>query len=108
MTITEIQNALRSAVREAAHSQFNIDLEQIASEIPPKTELGDLAFPAPFELAKLLKQTTGEKQNPRAIAEKIKPRLEEFDYVERVEIAGPGYLNIFYNRSAFLAGNIVA
>jgi arginyl-tRNA synthetase len=48
MTITEIQNALRTAVREAARSKFNVELEQIASEIPPKTEFGDLAFPAPF------------------------------------------------------------
>jgi len=108
MTITEIQNALRKAVSSIALSTFNIDLEQIASEIPPKTELGDLAFPAPFELAKLLKQSTGEKQNPRSIAEQFKPELENFDFVERVEIAGPGYLNIFYNRSAFLADNVAA
>jgi arginyl-tRNA synthetase len=70
--------------------------------------LGDLAFPAPFELAKLLKQSTGEKQNPRAIAEQLKPEIEKFDFVERVEIAGPGYLNVFYDRSAFLAENIGA
>ena len=108
MTISEIQSALRNAVREAAQSEFNIHLEQIASEVPPKTELGDLAFPAPFELAKLLKQSTGEKQNPRVIAEQIKPKLEEFEFVDRVEIAGPGYLNIFYDRSAFLADNLVA
>jgi arginyl-tRNA synthetase len=108
MTITEIQIALRNALREAARNQFNIELEQIASEIPPKTELGDLAFPAPFELAKLLKQATGEKQNPRAIAERLKPEIEKFEFVERVEIAGPGYLNIFYSRPAFLADNIAA
>jgi len=108
MTITEIHSALRDALRDAARSQFNIELEQVASEIPPKTELGDLAFPAPFELAKLLKQSTGEKQNPRAIAEQLKPEIEKFHFVERVEIAGPGYLNVFYDRSAFLAENIGA
>jgi len=108
MNITEIQSALRDALREAARSQFNIDLEQIASETPPKTEFGDLAFPAPFELAKLIKQTTGEKQNPRAIAEQLRSEIEKFDFVERIEIAGPGYLNIFYDRSAFLAENIGA
>ena len=108
MNITEIQSALRDALREAVRSQFNIELDQIASEIPPKTEFGDLAFPAPFELAKLIKQTTGEKQNPRAIAEQLRSEIEKFDFVERIEIAGPGYLNIFYDRSAFLAENVGA
>jgi len=108
MNITEIQSALRDALREAVRSQFNIELDQIASEIPPKTEFGDLAFPAPFELAKLIKQTTGEKQNPRAIAEQLRSEIEKFDFVARIEIAGPGYLNIFYDRSAFLAENVGA
>ena len=26
----------------------------------------------------------------------------EFDFVDRVEIAGPGYLNVFYDRAGFL------
>ena len=106
MTITEIQKALREKLRDAARSKFNIDLEQIASEIPPRTELGDLAFPAAFELAKLIKQSTGEKQNPRTIAEELKSELEQFDFVDRIEIAGPGYLNVFYRRSKFLSDNL--
>lgn len=108
MTVTEIQNALREKLREAARAKFNIELEQVASEIPPKTELGDLAFPAAFELAKLIKQATGEKQNPRAIAEQLKSELEQFDFVDRIEIAGPGYLNVFYRRSKFLSDNLTA
>jgi len=103
MTITEIHNILREKVSTAAKAKFDVDLEQIASEIPPKTELGDLAFPVAFELAKLIKQSTGEKQNPRAIAETLKNELESFDFVERIEIAGPGYLNIYFNRAAFLS-----
>jgi arginyl-tRNA synthetase len=103
MTIVELQNSLREKVREAAAEKFGIDLDQIASEIPPKTELGDLAFPVAFELAKLIKGTTGEKQNPRAIAEELKAALERTDLVDRVEIAGPGYLNVFYDRTLFLA-----
>ena len=92
MTVSEIQNALRAKVREAAKAHFDIDLPQVASEIPPKTELGDLAFPVAFELAKLIKQATGEKQNPRAIAEQLKGELEQFEFVDRIEIAGPGYM----------------
>ena len=106
MTITEIQNALREKVRESAKEKFNVDLDQIAMENPPKVELGDLAFPAAFELAKSIKIATGEKQNPRTIAEQLKSDLQGFDFVDRIEIAGPGYLNVFYNRAKFFWDNL--
>lgn len=108
MNIVKLQETLRETVKEEAVKLFGVNLENFVTEIPPKTELGDLAFPAAFELAKQIKQQTGEKQNPRAIAEQLKTALEKFDFVEKIEIAGPGYLNIFYNRSAFLAENLEA
>lgn len=108
MTITEIEEVLRTAIKDAAKSEFGVDVEQVAAETPPKTELGDLAFPVAFELAKLIKQQTGEKQNPRAIAETLKAKIEAFDFVGRVEIAGPGYLNVFFDRAKFLIENAAA
>lgn len=108
MNIVQLQNALRETVKQTATEIFGVTLEQTPTEIPPKTELGDLAFPVAFELAKQIKQQTGEKQNPRAIAEQLKNALEKNESVERVEIAGPGYLNVFYNRAAFLAENLEA
>ena len=105
MTIFELQETLRQKVRETAQSAFDIDLGQVVSEVPPKIELGDAAFPVAFELAKLIKQQTGEKKNPREIAETFKAELEKFDFVDHIEIAGPGYLNVFYDRSKFICEN---
>src|SRR5687768_18078841 len=95
MTLTELQSILRDKVREAAHARFHITLEQVVAEVPPKTELGDLAFPVAFELAKQIKQATGEKQNPRNIAEILKAELESVDFVDRAEVAGPEYPTVF-------------
>lgn len=81
---------------------FGIVLEQVSAEVPPRTELGDLAFPVAFELAKSIKQTTGEKRQPRMIAEQLKSALEATAGVARVEVAGAGYLNVFYDRAVFL------
>lgn len=106
MSLLLLQNELRTKVVEIAKETFNIELNQIAAEVPPKTELGDLAFPVAFELAKQIKLQTGEKQNPRNIAEQLKNALETFDFVEKVEIAGPGYLNVFYNRAKFVIENL--
>lgn len=105
MNLIELQNGLREKVIETAKQQFSVELEQVAAEMPPKTELGDLAFPVAFELAKRIKQSTGEKKNPREIAEKLKAALEENEAVALVEVAGAGYLNVFYNRAKFLAEN---
>lgn len=106
MLLTELQSTLRDKVRETAKTTFNIDLEQVAAEVPPKTELGDIAFPVAFELAKLIKQATGEKQNPRNIAETLKAELESLAFVDRAEVAGAGYLNVFFDRAKFLAENV--
>ena len=89
-------------MRSAARDLLDVELEQLNAETPPKPELGDLAFPVSFELAKLVKQKTGEKVAPRSIAEKLKDRLETIAEVSRVEIAGPGYINIFFDRPSLL------
>lgn len=108
MNLFKFQEVLREKVIETAKSEFNIQLETVAAEVPPKTELGDLAFPIAFELAKKIKQTTGEKRNPREIAERLKAALETEDFVSGVGVAGAGYLNVFYNRAKFLAENASA
>jgi arginyl-tRNA synthetase len=108
MNLSQLQQSLREKVKQTAAEIFSVELGQFAAEVPPKTELGDLAFPVAFELAKQIKQQTGEKQNPRNIAEQLKSALETFDFVERVEVAGAGYLNVFYNRRKFLSENLTA
>ena len=86
----------------AALELYGVELDQINAEAPPRAELGDLAFPVSFELAKLIKQGTGVKLAPRAIAEQLKSVLEGFEEVSRVEIAGAGYINVFFDRAKLL------
>ncbi|HEV2914030.1 MAG TPA: arginine--tRNA ligase [Pyrinomonadaceae bacterium] len=104
MSLLRLQENLKERVRALALELFDVSIEQLNAEVPPRTELGDLAFPVAFELAKRIKQLTGEKRPPRAIAEQLKSALETMAGVARVEVAGAGYLNIFYDRAAFLKG----
>jgi arginyl-tRNA synthetase len=103
VSLLDQQERLRGRVIEAAREMFGVTLEQLSVEIPPRTELGDAAFPVAFELAKRIKAATGEKRAPRAIAEQLKTALEATEGVARVEVAGAGYLNVFYDRTGFLA-----
>src|SRR6185295_11749458 len=65
-------------------------------------ELGDLAFPVAFELAKRLKAATGQKQNPRDIANRLADEMRSVEGVSRVDVAGAGYLNLYLDRPAFV------
>jgi arginyl-tRNA synthetase len=103
VTLIEIQDRLKQQVRAAALELFGLELAQVSAEIPPRPELGDLAFPVSFELAKLIKQGTGAKLAPRAIAEQMKAKLEATAEVSRVDVAGAGYLNVFFERAKLLA-----
>ena len=87
-------------VREAlaAHIQgkYGVDIA-IALEKPPKLEMGEAASPVCFELAKRLKRA------PRHIAQEIATGLPPIAGISRVEVAGAGYLNLFFDRGAFWA-----
>jgi arginyl-tRNA synthetase len=102
VTLLELQKRLKDRVRSAALEIYGIELEEVSSETPPRPDLGDLAFPVAFELAKLIKQGTGVKLAPRVIAEQLKPVLEATEEVTRVEIAGAGYINVFLDRAKLL------
>ena len=103
MTVIEIQDRLKQETRRSALELFGVELEQVNAETPPRPELGDLAFPVSFELAKLIKQATGVKTAPRTIAEQLKARLETSADVSRVDVAGAGYLNVFFDRAGLLS-----
>jgi arginyl-tRNA synthetase len=97
-----IQETMLERVRSAIKKLYDIELVDIPVEVPPRTELGDLAFPVAFELAKRSKAATGQKQNPRDIANKLAEDLRGTEGLERVDIAGAGYLNLYLDRAIFV------
>ena len=93
--ILELQQRLAGAVRSAARKAFDIDLDTVSFQYPPRVELGDLALTAPFDLAKVL------RRKPREIAEQLASELGSAPGVRRAEVAGGGYVNLFLDRGAF-------
>jgi arginyl-tRNA synthetase len=97
-----IQDALRDRLRGAIKNLFDIDLAEFSVEVPPRTELGDLAFPVAFEIAKQVKARTGQKQNPRDIAARLGQALDGFEGIASVSVAGAGYLNVYLDRAKYM------
>lgn len=58
-------------------------------EVPPEPKFGDLATNAALILAGRLRQP------PRQVAEGLKRKIAQCALIEKVEVAGPGFLNLF-------------
>ena len=91
-----LTNRLREALARHIQEKYAIELP-IVLERPPKIEMGEAASPACFELAKRLKKA------PRQIAHEIANGLGRVDGIAKVEVAGGGYLNAYFDRGAFWA-----
>jgi arginyl-tRNA synthetase len=85
------RDALGAHVRE----KYGLDMA-IVTERPPKIEIGEAASPVSFELAKRLKRA------PRQIAQEIASSLAPIEGIAKVEVAGAGYLNAYFDRANFL------
>jgi arginyl-tRNA synthetase len=93
MPLTKIRKKSATALAAALKTEFNHTVDDISLEIPPNREMGDLAWPGALPLARVF------KKNPRAIAEVLAEKTVWPEEIDRVEIAGPGFLNLFLKRS---------
>jgi arginyl-tRNA synthetase len=94
-----LETRARAALRDIVKHKYGGDAAPV-TERPPKVELGELASPLAFELAKRLKRA------PRQIAQEIAAALGPIEGISRVEIAGAGYLNFFFDRGAFFRATL--
>jgi arginyl-tRNA synthetase len=90
----KLTNRLREALAGYIRKKYGVELT-IALERPPKIEMGEAASPVCFELAKRLKRA------PRQIAQEIANGLGKIEGIAKVEVAGGGYLNAYFDRGAF-------
>ena len=90
--LESLVDRIKASLVKYVQDRYGYSLPQVVAEQPPRVELGDLAFPFCFELAKKLKRA------PRQIAAEIVQDLPDLPGVAKVEVAGPGYLNCFLKR----------
>ena len=77
--------------------EFNLD--DIMVEVPKNRDNGDFSSNIAMQLAKVL------KDNPRNIAEKIVDEISKnTNEIEKVETAGPGFINIYLNNEYVFSG----
>jgi arginyl-tRNA synthetase len=91
----DLHARLAATIQEVVRKSLGVELQAVTFQYPPRTDLGDLALTAPFDLAKAL------KRKPREIAEALAKDLATLPGVRKAEVAGGGYVNLFLDRGAF-------
>ena len=92
-------NFIEQKLIEALHQilldayEFEAPAHFIMLEIPQRQTQGDYATNLAMRLTKQL------KRNPREIAQTIVDQIKDLDMLDKVEIAGPGFINFFIKPS---------
>ncbi len=81
----EVREVLEKAIEKLGVRSFLIEIE-----IPREEKFGDLSTPVAMGLSKILKKP------PRKIAEEIVHSIEDREVFERIDIAGPGFINFTF------------
>ncbi len=96
---------LDSAFRKAITDAFNFEADPLLS-VAQNDKFGDYQSNAAMGLAKQVAEKTGQKTNPRVVAEQIKAKLDLGELASEISIAGPGFVNVRLS-PAWLARQIV-
>lgn len=91
----DYKNKIAQLIKE--HVELDIEAIEKLIEIPPKSEMGDYAFPC-FQLSKVMRKA------PNMIAEALKDAINKEGF-ERIENLGP-YLNFFVDKGVFAENTI--
>jgi arginyl-tRNA synthetase len=95
-----MRTRLRNAVQAALIRRCELKPEELPAftvEVPHLDSHGDFATNAALAVAHLIKKP------PRQIALWLCEELSNLDFVERVEVAGPGFVNVFIRPGAWRA-----
>jgi len=81
---------ISQAISEAGFEAVDFDVSA-----PPKAEMGDWASNVALLIA------GKEKKNPREVAELLISKLQQDSEIEKVEIAGPGFINVTLKKELY-------
>lgn len=94
-----LKDEVKSIIYDALNVlKISFDKENLMVEVPKKRENGDFSSNVAMKLAKTL------KDNPVNIANKIKDAIDYSDKIEKIEVANPGFINIYLKDEYVFSG----
>jgi len=99
-----LYNQISSSLNDFIENELSLHLDQRkALSSKHKLTLADSLQKGHWTTNLCLIASNLTKKNPRDIASALIPKLESQAEIEKVELAGPGFVNIFLTRQAFLS-----
>lgn len=93
----KFKTLLKKELFEQLKGKYPLKLSELEINYTPQLKMGDLALAFPFQLAK---KTNAQ---PRQMAEEIISQLSPIEGIEKIEVAGAGYINLFLDRKKFFS-----
>jgi arginyl-tRNA synthetase len=90
-----LEQNLEKALLQRIAERYKTNYESLNFTIPPKIELGELALPVAFDLARKARRP------PIEIAKELASDAAGLPGIWKVDVAGGGYLNFHIDRGAF-------
>lgn len=92
--MNSIEKSLIESIEKVLEEKYEIKEENLVMIETPKVNTnGDYSSNVAMRIAKKVKKA------PQQVAAEIKEIVEKLDYVEKVEIAGPGFLNFWIKKA---------
>lgn len=102
--MNSIQHQLHQAFSAAIRTAFGFEADPLVG-VAQNEKFGDYQSNAAMGLARQIGEKTGQKTNPRAVAEKIKAAVHLGAMAGEITIAGPGFINVRLS-PVWLAGQL--
>ena len=90
--LPELAGRIKDALAQAARSALGAELPDLHLTEPPSSHQGDYATASCLPLARQL------RKSPREIAQAVVDAAGAIPGVRKLEVAGPGYVNVYLDR----------
>jgi arginyl-tRNA synthetase len=90
--ISEFAHSIEETLKSIILEKYRVAYDALNFTTPPRIEMGELALPVAFDLARKV------RRSPKDIAQELALAAEAIPGVWKVAVAGAGYLNFYLDR----------
>jgi arginyl-tRNA synthetase len=92
--LSALTKNIESTLKTKILGKYQVEYDSLPFSTPPRIELGELALPIAFDLARKVRRA------PREIALELAEEAQSIPGVWKVSVAGGGYLNFYLDRGS--------
>ncbi len=96
--ISELARNIEGTLKQIIREKYGVTYDSLNFTTPPRIEMGELALPVAFDLARKVRRA------PKELAQELALAAQSIPGVWKVAVAGGGYLNFYLDRGRLSLG----